>query len=97
MTKSELCIEVAKRNPFLTHKDAEIIVDVLFDSMVASLLRKERIEFRGFGNFSVKQMKARKGRNPKTGEVVHVPETARVVFKIGKELFERLNKKPPSQ
>ncbi len=93
MTKSELCHEVAGRHPFLTNKDAEIIVEVLFDSMVASLAREERIEFRGFGNFSIKQMKARKGRNPKTGEEVHVPETSRVVFKVGKELYERINKK----
>jgi len=91
MTRSELIILVAKRLPYLTHKDAEIIVDTIFDSMIESLAQGERIEIRGFGSFAVKHRDPREGRNPKTGETVHIPAKRMPHFKMGKELYERIN------
>jgi integration host factor subunit beta len=91
MTRSELVISVMERLPFLTHKDAETIVDRIFDSMVESLAQGERIEIRGFGSFAVKHRDPREGRNPKTGETVHIPAKRMPHFKIGKELHERIN------
>jgi integration host factor subunit beta len=91
MTRSELVILVANRLSYLTHQDAEIIVDTMFDSMVAALAQGERIEIRGFGSFAVKHRDAREGRNPITGETVHIPAKRMPHFKIGKELYERIN------
>jgi integration host factor subunit beta len=91
MTRSELIILVANRLPYLTQKDAEIIVDTVFDSMIESLAQGDRIEIRGFGSFAVKHRDDREGRNPKTGEPVHIPAKRLPHFKIGKELFERIN------
>ena len=91
MTRSELIILVADRLPYLTHKDAEIIVDTIFDSMIESLAQGERIEIRGFGSFAVKHRDPREGRNPRTGETVHIPAKRLPHFKIGKELYERIN------
>jgi integration host factor subunit beta len=91
MTRSELVILVAKRLPYLTQKDTEIIVDAVFDSMVDSLAQGERIEIRGFGSFAVKHRDPREGRNPKTGETVHIPAKRMPHFKLGKELYERIN------
>jgi integration host factor subunit beta len=91
MTRSELVILVADRLPYLTQKDAGIIVDTMFDSMVDALARGERIEIRGFGSFAVKHRDDREGRNPKTGEPVHIPAKRMPHFKIGKELYERIN------
>ena len=91
MTRSELVISVVERLSYLTHKDAEIIVDTIFDRMVESLGQGERIEIRGFGSFAVKHRAARDGRNPKTGETVNIPERRMPHFKIGKELYERIN------
>jgi integration host factor subunit beta len=92
MTRSELIILVAERLPYLTQKDAGIIVDTMFDSMVAALAQGERIEIRGFGSFAVKHRDPREGRNPKTGETVHIPAKRLPHFKIGKELYERINR-----
>jgi len=95
MKKSELVIFVVDRLPSLTRKDAEIIVDTVFDSMVECLAQGERIEIRGFGSFAVKHRATREGRNPKTGETLHIPAKRMPHFKIGKELYERINPTVP--
>ena len=95
MTKSELVAAVANRLPYLTRKDAEIIVNTIFESMTEALAQGSRIEIRGFGSFAVKLRPAREGRNPRTGETVQIPEKRSPHFKIGKELYERINLKAP--
>ena len=97
MTKSELVTHVARRLPYLTHKDAEIIVDTIFDSMANALAQGENIEIRGFGSFKVKDREEREGRNPLTGESVHIPAKKSPFFRIGKELHERINRGVPSR
>jgi integration host factor beta subunit len=96
MTKSELINRVAERLPYLTRKDAEIIVNTIFDSMVDALVEGDRIEIRGFGSFKVKNRGDREGRNPKTGESVKIPAKRMPFFKIGKELYERINQEAAS-
>ena len=96
MTKSELITHVARRLPFIPLKDAEIIVDMIFDSMVDALAQGDRIEIRGFGSFKVKDRGEREGRNPKTGESIHIPAKKYPFFRIGKELHERINQTVPS-
>jgi integration host factor subunit beta len=66
-----------------------------FDSMVECLAQGERIEIRGFGSFAVKHRATREGRNPKTGETLHIPAKRMPHFKIGKELYERINPTVP--
>ena len=95
MKKSELVTLVAERLPYLTRKDAETIVDTIFDSMIEGLAQGDRIEIRGFGSLSVKHRPAREGRNPKTGERVHIPAKRLPHFKLGKELYERINRTVP--
>lgn len=92
MTKSELISRIAERFSYLTRKDAEIIIDTIFDTMVEALARNDRIEIRGFGSFKVKQRGDREGRNPKTGETVRIPPKRMPFFKVGKELYQRINK-----
>ena len=72
MTKSELIARLAEANPHLYHRDVERIVTTIFDEAAAALARGDRVELRGFGAFSVKERAARVGRNPRTGETVHV-------------------------
>ena len=72
MTKSEL-IEAVANKLKLPKGKAELIVNCVFDSMEATLKRGERIEIRGFGSFEIRHYKAYEGRNPRTGEPVHVP------------------------
>jgi integration host factor subunit beta len=91
MTKAELVDEVA-RVVQLTKKQAEAIVNIVFDSIVESLRAGQKIELRGFGSFRLRSRKSRTGRNPKTGEKVEVPSKKIPYFKPGKELKELINK-----
>lgn len=90
MTKSEL-IEKISETLKLPAGKAEAIVNTVFDSMVHALERGEGIEIRGFGSFTVRKYKSYEGRNPRTGETVHVPEKRLPFFKVGKDLRERVN------
>ena len=91
MTKSELIMRLAQRNPHLFHRDVERIVTTIFDQVSEALARGDRVELRGFGAFSVKSRDARTGRNPRTGESVAVIDKIIPFFKTGKQLRERLN------
>jgi len=91
MIKSELIARLAEANPHLYQRDVERIVTAIFDEITDALQKGERVELRGFGAFSVKQRPSRMGRNPRTGEAVHVAEKHVPFFKTGKELRERLN------
>lgn len=91
MTKSELILRLAEKNPHLYQRDIERIVTTIFDEIVGALARGDRVELRGFGAFSVKKRDARQGRNPRTGETVSVEGKAVPFFKTGKQLRERLN------
>ncbi len=86
MTKSELIEKVAVKNPHLSVKEVEKIVSVIFGSIISALEKGERVEFRGFGAFSVRHRAARTAKNPRTGEKVSVGERAIPHFKTGKFL-----------
>ncbi|HKV39828.1 MAG TPA: HU family DNA-binding protein [Blastocatellia bacterium] len=87
MTKAELVEEVA-RAAELNKRDAEVIVETVFDSIISTLHRGEKVELRGFGSFRTRERGPRRGRNPKTGEPVDVPAKRVPYFKPGKELKE---------
>ena len=91
MTKSELIARLAERFPQLAVNDADFAVKVILDAMSAALARGDRIEIRGFGSFALNYRPPRVGRNPKSGEKVHVPEKYVPHFKAGKELRERVD------
>lgn len=91
MTKSELIARLAARFPQLVAKDADFAVKMVLDAMSEALARGDRIEIRGFGSFSLNYRPPRVGRNPKSGERVHVPEKFVPHFKAGKELRERVD------
>lgn len=90
MTKAELVEDVA-RAAELTKKDAERLVEIVFESIIDTLNSGEKIELRGFGSFRVRERGARRGRNPKTGDPVNIPAKRVPYFKPGKELKELIN------
>lgn len=90
VTKSELIERVAQESG-LTKGRAEMVVNTIFDSMSDALQAGDGIEIRGFGSFTVRRYKSYEGRNPRTGEVVHVAPKKLPFFKVGKELRERVN------
>jgi len=90
MTKSDL-IELLTQKTNLTKKRVEAVVNCVFDTMTANLVSGDRIEIRGFGSWHVKAYKTYKGRNPKTGASVVVPEKKLPFFKVGKELKKNID------
>ncbi|MFO0841181.1 MAG: HU family DNA-binding protein [Gemmataceae bacterium] len=91
MTKKEIVKQISDRIG-LTQLKTKEIVQQTFDAIVETLLEVGRIELRNFGVFEVKQRKARKARNPRTGDKVDVPPKNVVTFKPGKEMEERVRK-----
>lgn len=68
------------------------IVQMTLDGIIEILAREKRYELRNFGVFEVRMRKARKARNPRTGQEVMVPEKAVVTFKAGKIMEEKVEK-----
>src|ERR1700757_3226266 len=91
VTKKEIVKQISERIG-LTQLKTKEIVQQTFDAIVETLLEVGRIELRNFGVFEVKQRKARKARNPRTGARVDVPPKNVVTFKPGKEMEERVRK-----
>lgn len=93
MTKSELIDRLAARVAQINiqHRDVELAVRLVLDEISHALARRERVEIRGFGSFSLHHRPARTGRNPKTGDAVRIPAKHVPHFKPGKELRERVN------
>jgi integration host factor subunit beta len=89
VTKKEIVKQISERIG-LTQLKTKEIVQQTFDAIVETLLEVGRIELRNFGVFEVKQRKARKARNPRTGERVDVPPKNVVTFKPGKEMEEKV-------
>jgi integration host factor subunit beta len=91
MIRSELIQKIADENPHLYQRDVERIVNTIFEEVIETMARGDRVELRGFGAFSVKKRDSRVGRNPRTGEAVDVDEKHVPFFKTGKLLRDRLN------
>lgn len=90
VTKANLIEELAKVAN-LTKKDSETIVDTVFDTITEALAKGDKVELRGFGSFRIRQRRARRGRNPKTGASINVPPKRVPFFKVGKELRQLVN------
>ncbi len=91
MTKFQLIQKIMERSNSLSQQDAKTIVNTVFTAMTNALARGERIEIRGFGNFTVRTYQAYQGRNPRTGTKVEVAPKKLPFFKVGKELKERVD------
>ena len=91
MIRSELVKKLEDENPDLKDYEVEKIVDLFFGQIIQKLADGGRVEIRGFGAFSTRERQPRKGRNPRTGEMVEVPGKKVTYFKAGKEVREKLN------
>ena len=91
MTRIDLVATIQEAIEGLNRRQCEVVVNSIFDSIRDALASGEKVELRGFGSFKVRARRSRDGRNPKTGEAVHVPSKTVPYFKPGKELRERVN------
>jgi integration host factor subunit beta len=92
MTKAQIIERVAEQVTTLTKRQAEIVVNTIFNSVRNSLQKGDKTEIRGFGSFRLRARRMKEGRNPKTGATVSVPAKKVPFFKAGKELKDLLNK-----
>jgi integration host factor subunit beta len=90
LTKADL-IEEVLRITELPRKESETIVETIFDSIIGTLQKGQKIEIRGFGSFRTRERRGRIGRNPKTGAKVEVPAKKIPFFKPSKELKDFVN------
>ena len=82
MTKAELIERVAKDvGPGVTKKLTTQMVESVFENLHKAIRKDKRFTYPGFGTWTIKKRKARKGRNPKTGEVIDIAPTRTVAFK----------------
>jgi|TARA_B110000902_G_scaffold224657_1_gene262252 integration host factor subunit beta len=93
LVKSEIIKQLHQKYPNLNRSQIKIIVGIMFDTITDSLAKHKPVELRDFGRFSVKIIKAKyNARNPKTGEIIYVPEKKKVSFKMSKHLKQNINK-----
>ena len=91
MNKTELVASIAAKTK-CTKRAAEMTVEALLETFTAELAKGEKVQLIGFGTFEVRARKARKGRNPQSGEALDIPAANQPVFTAGKALKEAVNK-----
>ena len=92
MNKNDLIAKVADMT-LLSKLDASRVVGSIFDTIEQALTAGDKIRLVGFGTFSAVKRAASTGRNPRTGEPVHIPASIRPTFKPGKGLKDSVNKR----
>ena len=90
MKKSEM-IEALANETGLTKADVEKVFNGTFDLFKSELAKGEKVSVAGFGTFKISERAARDGRNPQTGETIHIKASKSVSFKAGTELKSKVN------
>ncbi len=92
MLKSKIIEKLNKKHQNLKRSQITIIVDLVFDTIISSLIDNKAVELRNLGRWSVKNIKAKyNARNPKTGEIIYIPEKKKISFKMSKNLKRKIN------
>lgn len=89
MNRAELCEAIAKSMK-TTKAEADRFLSATLDCLTKGLKKDKAVQLVGFGTFTVKARKARKGRNPQTGETIKIKASKTVGFKPGKGLKEKI-------
>ena len=93
MSRPLIIKKIKEKNPELNNLDIENILDIFCDNIERVLATGNKVELRGFGTFFVSKIKEKYlARNPKTGEIIYVPEKNKVRFRPSKKLKNLINK-----
>jgi DNA-binding protein HU-beta len=94
MNKTDLVAALSDRTE-LSRTDAGRFFDALFDAdsgiIAETLKRGDKVQISGFGTFEARKRAGRSGRNPRTGEEIHIPATRTAAFRPGKALKDAMN------
>lgn len=91
MNKGDLINKVCEKS-FVTKKEADLIINVILESITQAVYAGDKVTLVGFGSFQARYRKPRLGRNPKTGELVDIPAARVPRFSAGKYFKEKVNK-----
>ena len=92
MSRPEIIKQFKQKNSKLNQSQIELIINVFCDNISKALKNGKKIELRGFGTFFIKKINENySARNPKTGELIYVPEKNKVRFKASKNLKKLIN------
>jgi nucleoid DNA-binding protein len=92
LSRQDLIKQLKKKNPKLNQSEIETIIDSFCENIEIALISGRKVELRGFGNFFVKKIKEKYSAiNPKTGELIYVPEKNKVRFRASKNLKKIIN------
>jgi integration host factor subunit alpha len=91
MTKADLVEKIFEKIG-LSKKEAQEIIEILFDTMKMTFIEGESIKISGFGTFNVRQKKSRRGRNPKTGEDLEITPRRVITFRASNQLKSVMEK-----
>lgn len=90
MTKADI-VEITYDKAGLSKKDVAEVVDLIFETIKGALERDEKVKVSGFGNFSVRKKRARRGRNPQTGDEITITQRKVMTFKPSQILKKQIN------
>ncbi|MEC4804553.1 MAG: HU family DNA-binding protein [Jaaginema sp. PMC 1079.18] len=90
MNKAELVDAVVSNLDNITKKQADSIISAILESIQDAVAAGDKVTLVGFGTFEPRERKAREGRNPKTGEPMHIPEKVVPAFSPGKQFKEKV-------
>ena len=92
MSRANLIKKLKKKNPELHHTEIEKIITIFCESIKNAVKNNQKVEIRGFGSFFIKKIKEKhSARNPKTGELIYIPEKNKIRFKASKNFNKEFN------
>ncbi len=94
MTKADMIEKLAKETG-LNKEESSKMVNAVLGILIEALSKGERIAIPGLGVFNIRERKARKGRNPRTGKEIVIPAKKVVVFSVAKSLKNEINNSLP--
>ena len=92
MSRPKIIKNLRQKNSELSKYDIETVIDTFCKDIEKALKEGRKVELRSFGNFFIKRVKEKySARNPKTGELIYIPEKNKVRFKASKKLKKLIN------
>jgi integration host factor subunit alpha len=93
MTKADI-VEIVFEKVGFSKKDVAAVIEDIFESIKTTLEKGEKVKISGFGNFNIRQKRARRGRNPQTGTEITIDERRVMTFKASQLLKKSINSQP---
>jgi len=93
MTKADI-VETVFEKVGYSKKDVAAVIEEVFETIKVTLEKGEKVKISGFGNFNIRQKRARRGRNPQTGSEITIDERRVMTFKASQLLKKAINAKP---